>query len=619
MEERSENIGSKRLILLPPDHTFISQFSKKKRKWKFALSRKKDPFVIALNEWPNNLVLKCILFIPLVIFVLITIIPVFVCVIAFFYLNRSLSDRVQHKYFEILESIAVTNNESLINEAITDYAKNLFNPNNDLPFRRILYLDSTQKRLILKIDESKIFDYVDEIWMYDSIDNLYIRCVSEKYDLHKSYIASNSQLRPDILQKNNANYSVDITWLNDENDNIVKAKKTILKRETAIANAQKPPAPRIKLNANNFLPPEIVYYFESSVDNEINSYLFENYERINKSLIKKGMQFFYIPKLINQSELINDKLLGFVSYEFPDVFKGNNDDKRALIKKVIQNVSEKNYSKSLNLALGITGIDFPCFLHSVDYNDTKFEYRDFKYSVFNLLQEDGTTLEEKINHYLSAVDISINNRLYRLDELDPEDPDSTFNKIGQSVTDELSRAISAIKGLDNKKLVIASLVYIITNLKDSQPELCENLNKVLYNTISNCDQPLSRLLIDEKQKIFLSDYDNLEIVLTPLPKTLFIFMLRHPEGVLLKELYLHRKELIEIYCKIGNRLDMSAIQKSIYEMTDVRSNSINEKCSRIKEAFISKIDDSVARNYYITGTKSEPKSIILDRSLVNFL
>ena len=115
------------------------------------------------------------------------------------------------------------------------------------------------------------------------------------------------------------------------------------------------------------------------------------------------------------------------------------------------------------------------------------------------------------------------------------------------------------------------------------------------------------------------DYDNIEIELTPLPKTLFIFMLRHPEGLLLKELYLHRKELIEIYGKIGNRLDMSAIQNSIYDMTDARSNSINEKCSRIKEAFIYKIDDSLARNYYITGTKSEPKSIILDRSLVIFL
>ncbi len=145
------------------------------------------------------------------------------------------------------------------------------------------------------------------------------------------------------------------------------------------------------------------------------------------------------------------------------------------------------------------------------------------------------------------------------------------------------------------------------------------MRNLLNNTFGFSNQQLSRLVIDYRFRLILIDYDNIEIELTPLPKTLFIFMLRHPEGLLLKELYLHRKELIEIYGKIGNRLDMSAIQNSIYDMTDARSNSINEKCSRIKEAFIYKIDDSLARNYYITGTKSEPKSIILDRSLVIFL
>ena len=145
------------------------------------------------------------------------------------------------------------------------------------------------------------------------------------------------------------------------------------------------------------------------------------------------------------------------------------------------------------------------------------------------------------------------------------------------------------------------------------------MNKFLYDTFDYSKEKLSRLKIDKKYKLFLTDYDNIEIAMAPLPKTLFIFMLRHPEGVLLKELYLHRKELIEIYGAIGNRLDKSAIEKSIYDMTDARSNSINEKCSRIKEAFVSKIDDSIARNYYITGNKSEPKSIILDRSMVTFL
>jgi hypothetical protein len=95
-------------------------------------------------------------------------------------------------------------------------------------------------------------------------------------------------------------------------------------------------------------------------------------------------------------------------------------------------------------------------------------------------------------------------------------------------------------------------------------------------------------------------------------------MLQNPDGVRLKELSNHRDELIEIYTKVGNRLDMVQVKKSINDLIDATSNSVNEKCSRIKEAFISKVDNSIAQHYYITGNRNENKRITLDRSLVYF-
>jgi hypothetical protein len=129
---------------------------------------------------------------------------------------------------------------------------------------------------------------------------------------------------------------------------------------------------------------------------------------------------------------------------------------------------------------------------------------------------------------------------------------------------------------------------------------------------------LSRLVIDERYRIFLPDYNNIEIELNPLSKSLYIFMLRKPEGIIFKELSNYRNELIEIYSRVGNRLDMDQVKKSIYDLTDPRSNSINEKCSKIKEAFLSKMDDSIADQYYITGSRSQNKLIKLDRSLLIF-
>jgi hypothetical protein len=45
-------------------------------------------------------------------------------------------------------------------------------------------------------------------------------------------------------------------------------------------------------------------------------------------------------------------------------------------------------------------------------------------------------------------------------------------------------------------------------------------------------------------------------------------------------------------------------------------NSINEKCARIRSAFIREFDESLAKNYFVTGERGEPKKISLPRDLV---
>jgi hypothetical protein len=138
----------------------------------------------------------------------------------------------------------------------------------------------------------------------------------------------------------------------------------------------------------------------------------------------------------------------------------------------------------------------------------------------------------------------------------------------------------------------------------------------LYEESGKIEKKLSRLRIDKFHRIFLTDYGNIEIEMTPLPKTLFLFMLKYPDGIMLKELYKHKQELLYIYGRISNRTDLVQMQQSINDMTDATSNSINEKCSRIKEAFVSKVDERIAESYYITGSRQEPKRVILDRNLV---
>jgi hypothetical protein len=108
----------------------------------------------------------------------------------------------------------------------------------------------------------------------------------------------------------------------------------------------------------------------------------------------------------------------------------------------------------------------------------------------------------------------------------------------------------------------------------------------------------------------------MEINMYPLPKAVFFLFLNHPEGILFKHLPDYRDELIALYKKVSGRENLTDMEKSITDVVNPTLNSINEKCSRIREAFIKHFDESLAQNYFITGSRAVPKKILLDRELL---
>ena len=128
---------------------------------------------------------------------------------------------------------------------------------------------------------------------------------------------------------------------------------------------------------------------------------------------------------------------------------------------------------------------------------------------------------------------------------------------------------------------------------------------------------LSRLRITRHFKIILADYDK-EIKMGPLPKAVFLFYLRHPEGVRFSYLQDYADELMHIYSRLSVNDDPKKMRESINALTDPLSNSASEKCAAIKKAFLLQINDSIAKNYYVTGLQGGKKGISLDRSLVQW-
>lgn len=126
-----------------------------------------------------------------------------------------------------------------------------------------------------------------------------------------------------------------------------------------------------------------------------------------------------------------------------------------------------------------------------------------------------------------------------------------------------------------------------------------------------------RLRITRQFKILLVDYDK-EVKMGPLPKTVFLFYLRHREGVMFSHLQDHIEELKYIYGHVSVNDDPKKMEESIAKLTDPFNNSICEKCAAIKKAFLLQVNDHIARHYYITGYQGGPKWITLDKNLVEW-
>jgi hypothetical protein len=108
----------------------------------------------------------------------------------------------------------------------------------------------------------------------------------------------------------------------------------------------------------------------------------------------------------------------------------------------------------------------------------------------------------------------------------------------------------------------------------------------------------------------------MEARMEPLVKAVYLLFLRHPEGIIFKDLPDYRQELTKIYSDVRSWGLTDRALQSIEDVTNPMLNSINEKCAIIKKTFLAVMGSGMAEHYYIKGTRCEPKGIALPRDLV---
>lgn len=343
-----------------------------------------------------------------------------------------------------------------------------------------------------------------------------------------------------------------------------------------------------------------VFYLENEYDAEANRFIQENKELITQKFAGKGFRFVYLPDI----QFPEEDLVRYILYREPSITEEEARERIANQPPGQDSTMLLDYMVFTKKREQVRSC-FAWFNYRMTTHHDSHRIRKY---VFDFIRFDGTEA-------LSS-------------------PEAVLDEICQ----ELGRGRNWIGGMActqqrNREEEEADerFSYDIQQLLEEVRQKVDTLrtkgvsDAIISRYVRRTDAP-GRLRITEDLRIFLPDYQDKEVRLEPLNKTVFLFFLRHEEGFRFKELSEHARELSAIYQSVKQRKneigklmgDSIPIPKNIEELTNPLSNSINEKCTRIKEAFLLLMHEDIACHYYINGPRSEKKRIKLSRKLVEW-
>lgn len=344
-----------------------------------------------------------------------------------------------------------------------------------------------------------------------------------------------------------------------------------------------------------------VIYVEGKYDVDVNAYIQRNYDHIQAEFQKHGYEFVYMPRLVEEilqndvmaynapyadgfeSELTfkNDFLLNYM------VHQENRDKVPPALLHYDPDLKDDSYPEGTRFFRGVA-ITPDSHYKSTDNLSNLIKdiigIEDFMWTDFLSKIKFGKSIIEDEDE-IDRSCMSVSEPALTIDDLDDYDSE-TLKMMDQFATLANKLKLSGVKEYALMKLVRG-------------------------------EEKLSRLRITKDFRFFLMDYRDIEIVMTPLHKALYLLYLNHPEGISFYDIVDYRDELLEFYKSVkGGMFNWLNARDSIIALTNRTGNSLNEKIARIKSAFTAKMKDPVAKNYYIEGPKGGKKRISLPREMV---
>jgi len=362
----------------------------------------------------------------------------------------------------------------------------------------------------------------------------------------------------------------------------------------------------------SFTNTSLVLYVEDNYNTGINTFIQSNFKQIVEYYTVKNIDFLYLPYLFQDKNY-----QAVVSYNRP--YLKNEIDNYTIADIYNQIINRQTIPlKGAGLVLFETYYGNRDVVMSTTFDEDKAlieQFNNFASSIHEIfsyedeiensilpaykrsLPKDSIGNQPQFMHFESKVEES--NLKYdsgiRFRQISIQNADANFSDEAFCLAEEIRAKIQLLKESGSLSLI-----------------------GDILEEIQGATKKLSKVFITNDYRIFLKDYNMQEVLMPPLPKSLFILFIRHPEGILFKQLSDYHDELLSIYRNVTVHENIERAMESIRAITDPLNNSINEKCSRIRAAFLEVIAEDLAQSYYVTGKRGEPKMINIDRSMVEF-
>ena len=129
-----------------------------------------------------------------------------------------------------------------------------------------------------------------------------------------------------------------------------------------------------------------------------------------------------------------------------------------------------------------------------------------------------------------------------------------------------------------------------------------------------------RVLVNGDMRIVLPEYDEMEIPMPAMCRTLYILFMRQRsqgQGIVLKSIDEYRDDILDIYSLVKPGASERRVEQSVDNLCDPGSESLNQMISRVNRCIRNVITDKeLAKSYVIAGKKGEAYTIGLPPELL---